>query len=108
MSVDIVCGFPYNITSYSLLCHILCQTINSDNEYKGPKLEPGNLTVHLGDYHLYEQHRDQAILQLLRTPFDFPKLDFKNVHSDITKYEFGDLNILDYKFHQNIIAKMVA
>lgn len=107
-SVDIFCGFPYNITSYALLCHIICRTVNADPNYNGNKIEPGIMTIHLGDYHLYEQHYDQAIVQLLRTSFEFPRLDFNNTYSDISKYEFTDLKILDYKSHQNIVAKMVA
>jgi len=108
MSVDIFCGFPYNITSYGLLCHLICNTVNADSTYTGPKIMAGNLTIHLGDYHLYEQHYDQAVTQLLRTPFEFPKINLKNTYPDISKYTFDDLEVTNYKSHQNIVAKMVA
>lgn len=107
-SVDIVCGFPFNIASYALLCYLICEVVNNDPNYNKQKLVPGKMTIHLGDYHLYEEHYDQAILQILRSPFRFPTLVIKNKKNKLTDFEFEDLELLEHKTYRGILAKMVA
>ncbi len=107
-SVDIFCGFPFNIASYALLNHLICNTVNNDPNYQGNKISPGKLTIHLGDYHLYEDHYDQAILQILREPFDFPKLLIKNNKTILSEFSFDDLKLENQKTYGTILAKMVA
>lgn len=108
MSVDTFLGFPFNIASYALLCYLICEVVNNDPEYKGELLAPGKLTIHLGDYHLYEQHYEQVILQILRTPFKFPKLKILNKKYKLTDFKYDDIELCEHNTYKGIIAKMIA
>ena len=57
-SADWLLGVPFNIASYALLAHLLCTQV--------PNLVPHQLTMQFGDYHLYENHAEQADEQLRR------------------------------------------
>ena len=65
-SVDIFLGLPYDIAMYGLLLLMLA---------KGFGYEPGTLIGQLGDCHLYNNHLDQASLQLAREPKKLPTVD---------------------------------
>ena len=65
-SVDIFLGLPYDIAMYGLLLLMLA---------KGFNYEPGTLIGQLGDCHLYNNHLDQASLQLAREPKKLPTVD---------------------------------
>ena len=67
-SVDAALGYPFNIASYALLVHILCQVTG----YK-----PGKLIMTLGDTHLYNDHIEKIKKQLDRVPLVKPKLEIK-------------------------------
>jgi thymidylate synthase len=64
-SVDTFLGLPFNIASYGLLLHILANEVN---------MIPDELIGNLGDVHLYSNHREQAVEQMNRKPFELPKL----------------------------------
>lgn len=64
-SSDVFLGLPYNIASLALLTSMLAQQCN---------LIPGEIVVSLGDTHLYQNHLDQAKLQLSRLPLTLPNL----------------------------------
>jgi dihydrofolate reductase/thymidylate synthase len=105
-SQDMFLGVPFNICSAALLVHMFCHVIN--NTYEGPKLSPGRLIMNLGDVHVYQEHSTQAIRQILRTPYEFPRLQFKRAVSNLTDFCFEDLEIIGYQSYPGIIAKMVA
>ena len=107
-SADYFLGLPFNIASYALLCHLICEVVNNDPNYTGKILIPGKITIHLGDYHLYNEHYDQAILQILRRPFGFPKLLIKNKKQNLSDFKMEDLELVNYVHHSSIIAKMIA
>jgi len=65
-SVDIFLGLPYDIAMYGLLLLMLA---------KGFDYEPGTLIGQLGDCHLYNNHLDQAALQLAREPKKLPTVE---------------------------------
>jgi thymidylate synthase len=65
-SADIFLGVPFNIASYSLLVHMVAHVAN---------LEVGEFIHTFGDLHLYNNHMEQAILQLSREPLELPKLE---------------------------------
>ena len=75
-SADVFLGVPFNIASYALLVYMLCHVLNNDDacdlEWK-----PGQLTMSLGDIHVYEQHYVQAKELVDRKAFLFPQLRFK-------------------------------
>ena len=64
-SADIFLGVPYNISSYSLLTHIVARECG---------LGVGELIISFGDVHLYSNHIEQAKLQLTREPLPLPTL----------------------------------
>lgn len=97
-SVDYLVGLPFNIASYGLLVNLFCNTINSDPEYKGLKYKPKELIMFLGDTHIYQEHIDNGLIQIKRTPFEFPIIDI-NPKADIESYEFSDIKLIGYK-HQ--------
>jgi len=81
-SGDCGLGVPFNIASYSFLTHILakhCGLIAEDFVY------------FLGNAHIYEEHLDGLKTQLLKEPFDFPKIYVKTMHTDITEYTIDDI-----------------
>lgn len=67
-SADVFLGLPYDIVMYGLLLEMLCH----ETIYK-----PGQLIASLGDCHLYNNHLDQAQLQLTREPKKLPILELK-------------------------------
>jgi thymidylate synthase len=64
-SADVFLGLPVNCASYALLTHIVA---------KESGLGVGELTISLGDAHLYNTHLDQAKQQLLRSPRKLPEI----------------------------------
>jgi thymidylate synthase len=93
-SVDIFLGLPYNIASYAILLKLLC---------KESSFEEGILTGFLVDVHLYENHIEQADLQLSRKKYDLPKLEINN-YTSIFNWKYTDLKLLNYKSHDSIKA----
>lgn len=67
-SVDIFLGLPYDIAMYGLLLEMLA---------KGNGYKPGRLIGQLGDCHLYNNHLDQAKLQIHRNIKKLPTLELK-------------------------------
>lgn len=108
MSADSILGIPFNIASYALLVHIICELVNNDPEYSGEKLVIGNLTMALGDYHIYEQHIEVAKEQITRDPYMFPQLRINKKINKIEELNFEDIEIINYKCHSILKADMVA
>jgi len=86
-SADIFLGVPFNLASYGILLSAMAQTT---------QLKPGILTYVFADLHLYENHQDQAILQLTRVPKKLPTLRIDPSLTDITKAERDHFEIEDY------------
>lgn len=107
-SADMFLGVPFNIASYSLLVHIICEVINNDKTYSGNKFTPGILTINLGDLHIYEDHKTQCIRQILRDPYPFPQLIIKGQHVNMSDFTYEDFELIDYNCYPGIIAQMVA
>lgn len=101
-SGDIFLGVPFNIASYALFMIIIGKIVG---------LQPGILTIFLGDVHLYKEHVEQCKEQLGNVPFQFPKLTInrklENLN-DINSLEFSDLVLDNYLSHGKISAQMVS
>ncbi len=94
-SADSFLGVPFNIASYSLLTMMIAQVCD---------LEPGEFIISLGDAHLYNNHLEQASLQLTRTPRDLPTMKISPTIKDINKFIFEDFELVDYHPHPHIKA----
>jgi thymidylate synthase len=96
-SADVFLGVPFNIASYALLTHLVCQQTD---------LRPGDFVWSGGDCHLYSDHVEQARLQLTRLPNALPRLVLKRKPPSIFDYRFEDFEIQDYQAHPHIAAKV--
>ncbi|MBC7474738.1 MAG: thymidylate synthase [Candidatus Sericytochromatia bacterium] len=92
-SCDSFLGVPYNIASYSLLTCMIAQQCN---------LEVGDFIWSGGDCHIYTNHIEQVKLQLLREPYNLPKLNFKRKPDSIFDYKFEDFELINYQAHPHI------
>ena len=73
---------------------------------KGNDLKPGRLIASLGDCHLYNNHLEQAELQLTRQPRKLPRLKILNKHNDIFSYQITDFELVDYDPYNHIKASV--
>ena len=94
-SADVFLGVPFNIASYALLTMMVAQVCD---------LEPGDFVHSFGDVHLYNNHIEQAKLQLTRTPFELPTLKINPAVKDIFGFDFSDFTIENYQCHPGIKA----
>ncbi|MDP6640432.1 MAG: thymidylate synthase, partial [Candidatus Poseidoniaceae archaeon] len=94
-SADVFLGVPFNIASYAILIHMMAQVCN---------LEVGDLVHTIGDAHLYNNHLEQANLQITRDPKPLPKLHLNPDISDIDGFSYEDFSVLGYEHHPHISA----
>ena len=97
-SCDVGLGVPFNIASYSLLTCIIAKLCD---------LTPGDFHYCMGDTHIYKNHIDAMKLQITREPYDFPKIKIKDI-TDIDNIKFDDIELIDYKYYENIKMNMAV
>lgn len=98
-SADLFLGVPFNLSSYSLLTHMIAQVCD---------LEVGKFVHSYGDLHLYKNHIEQAKLQLTREPFPLPKLWLDPSIKDIDDFCYEHIKIKDYQCHPKIKAPIAV
>ena len=98
-SADIFLGVPFNIASYALLTMMLAQQCD---------LDLGDFIWTGGDCHIYDNHLDQAALQLSREPRAYPTLEIKRRPASIFDYAFDDFAVLGYEPHAAIKAPVAV
>ena len=96
-SADIFLGVPFNIASYALLTMMMAQVCG---------LQAGEFVHTLGDAHLYQNHLEQARLQLAREPRALPKMHINPDVRDIFAFKFDDFTLSDYDPHPHIKAEV--
>jgi len=94
-SADVFLGVPFNIASYALLTLMIAQVCD---------LKPGEFIHTFGDVHLYNNHIEQAMLQLDRTPFPLPVMRLNPAVRNIVDFRFEDFSLENYQFHPPIKA----
>lgn len=92
-SADIFLGVPFNIASYALLTMMVAQVCG---------LQYGDFIHTLGDAHLYNNHIEQAQLQLSREPRKLPTMEINPDVQDIFDFKFEDFTLKDYDPHPHI------
>jgi len=110
-STDLGCGMTVSLSSYSLLVYIMCDLLNNDETYNGPKFTPGKIIMMMNDTHVYSEHLESALTQISRKPFPFPKLILKKKLmnlKEIEQLEFTDIELVNYQCHEPIKYQMVA
>ncbi|MFT4567113.1 MAG: thymidylate synthase [Saprospiraceae bacterium] len=94
-SADTFLGVPFNIASYALLTMMLAQVCG---------LEAGDFIHSFGDVHLYNNHIEQAELQLTRETRDLPLMKLNQEVKHIEDFEYKDFKVVDYDPHPHIKA----
>lgn len=92
-SADIFLGVPFNIASYALLTMMVAQVCG---------LEYGEFIHTLGDAHLYNNHLEQARLQLSRDAKPLPTMEINPEVKDIFDFKFEDFTLKNYEPHPHI------
>jgi thymidylate synthase len=98
-SADLFLGVPFNIASYALLTMMIAQVCD---------LEYGDFVHSFGDVHLYNNHMEQANLQLSRTPFPLPTMKINPAVKDIFAFQFEDFTLENYECHPGIKAPVAV
>tara|TARA_B100000686_G_C16619859_1_gene878609 strand:+ start:203 stop:997 length:795 start_codon:yes stop_codon:yes gene_type:complete len=94
-SADAFLGVPFNISSYSLLTCMMAHVCD---------LEPGEFVWTGGDCHLYQNHLEQARLQITRSPLELPVLRLDPSVKSIDEFRYEHISIDDYNHHPHISA----
>jgi thymidylate synthase len=104
-SADAFLGVPFNISSYALLMHMIAHVCN---------LEVGEFVYTLGDYHIYQNHREQVEEVLAREPYPLPKLEIldeaKRLRglAGLLEMRYQNLKLAGYQSHGKIAAAVAV
>lgn len=98
-SADVFLGVPFNIASYALLTLMVAQVCG---------LEPGELIHTLGDAHLYNNHIEQARLQLTRTPRPLPTMRLNPAVRSLFDFRYEDFSLENYDPYPAIPAPVAV
>jgi len=96
---------PFNISSYALLLHMIAHVT---------ELEVGDFVYTLGDYHIYNNHREQVQELLSREPYPLPQLKINDADNKLRGIEgllamkYEHLELVGYKSHGKIAAPVAV
>jgi thymidylate synthase len=96
-SADLFLGVPFNIASYALLTMMVAQVCN---------LELGEFVHSFGDLHLYQNHIEQAKLQLTREPRKLPQMKMNTAVKNLFDFKYEDFELIGYDPHPAIKAEI--
>jgi thymidylate synthase len=98
-SADIFLGVPFNIASYALLLMMTAQVTD---------LQAGDFVHTLGDAHLYQNHIEQAALQLTREPRPLPLMRIRPEVKRIFDFRYEDFELTGYDPHPHIRGEVAV
>ena len=104
-SADAFLGVPFNISSYALLMHLVAHV---------SELTVGEFIYTLGDYHIYQNHREQVQELLSRGPLPLPQLEINDPQhrlrglEGLLEMKYEHLNLIGYKSHGKIAAPVAV
>lgn len=98
-SADVFLGVPFNIASYALLTLMVAQVCN---------LHPDEFVHTFGDVHLYNNHIEQARLQLTRQPYPLPQMKINSAVDSIDDFQHQDFELINYQAHPHIKAQVAV
>jgi thymidylate synthase len=98
-SGDVFLGVPFNIASYALLTLMIARVT---------ELEPGELVHTFGDVHLYDNHVEQARLQLAREPRPLPTMVVARRPASVFDFVYDDFELVGYDPHPAIKAPVAV
>ena len=96
-SADTFLGVPFNIASYALLTLMVAQVCG---------LKPGEFVHTFGDVHLYNDHLEQARLQLTRDCRPLPTMEIDPSVTDLFAFRFEHFALKNYDPHPHIKASV--
>ena len=92
-------GVPFNIASYALLTMMVAQVTG---------LKPGTFVHSLGDARLYNNHLEQARLQLTREPRPLPVMHLDPSVTRLEDFEYEHFRLEGYDPHPHIKAEVAV
>lgn len=98
-SADMFLGVPFNIASYALLTHMIAQVCG---------LKVGELIHCIGDTHIYSNHQDQVLKQLIRTPRELPQIKLDPTIENIFDFTYDDISLEGYNPAEGIKASVAV
>lgn len=84
-SNDVMCGLPWNISSYSALTYILAKRVG---------MKPKDIVYSCGDCHIYKNHVEQCKEQLSRKIYPFPQLI---VNDSVKSKDWANISVDDFE-----------
>jgi thymidylate synthase len=98
-SADVFLGVPFNIASYALLTMMVAHVTG---------LQPGEFIHTFGDAHLYDNHLEQARLQLGRQPRALPTIRIDPSVRSLFDFEYEHFKLENYVPHPHIPAPVAV